>query len=212
MARDFRLGLHAGTDRERSGSATSTVGQSAWEDSPMKLSGHCDVDGARGRRAPRVAGGRCASAKLAGRSVKIGCLVPLTGKGAEWGQAAQGLHGDRGRGDQRQGRHRRRADRADLLRHADARSRSAQGDQPAGRARQGAGDFRPVLQRRVRDHRAAARYALEDRHQLLLLGQARPFGHEQMGVPQHAHQRQAAQAGGRGLGQGIQAEEGRHHL
>ena len=27
--------------------------------------------------------------KLAGRSVKIGCQVPLTGKGAEWGQAAK---------------------------------------------------------------------------------------------------------------------------
>ncbi|MGB7774086.1 MAG: ABC transporter substrate-binding protein, partial [Pseudolabrys sp.] len=29
------------------------------------------------------------SAKLEGRSVKIGCLVPLTGKGAEWGQGAK---------------------------------------------------------------------------------------------------------------------------
>ncbi|HVQ80131.1 MAG: ABC transporter substrate-binding protein [Pseudolabrys sp.] len=29
------------------------------------------------------------SAKLEGRSVKIGCLVPLTGKGAEWGQGAR---------------------------------------------------------------------------------------------------------------------------
>src|SRR5499427_10388426 len=28
-------------------------------------------------------------AKLAGRHVKIGCLVPLTGKGAEWGQGAK---------------------------------------------------------------------------------------------------------------------------
>src|SRR6266702_1724463 len=27
--------------------------------------------------------------KLAGRSVKIGCQVPLTGKGAEWGQAGK---------------------------------------------------------------------------------------------------------------------------
>src|SRR6266545_2518107 len=27
--------------------------------------------------------------KLEGRSVKIGCLAPLTGKGAEWGQAAK---------------------------------------------------------------------------------------------------------------------------
>ena len=27
--------------------------------------------------------------KLDGRSVKIGCLAPLTGKGAEWGQAAK---------------------------------------------------------------------------------------------------------------------------
>src|SRR6516165_9607529 len=31
----------------------------------------------------------CANAKLAGRNVKIGCLVPLTGKGAEWGQGAK---------------------------------------------------------------------------------------------------------------------------
>jgi branched-chain amino acid transport system substrate-binding protein len=29
------------------------------------------------------------AAKLAGRNVKIGCMVPLTGKGAEWGQAAK---------------------------------------------------------------------------------------------------------------------------
>jgi branched-chain amino acid transport system substrate-binding protein len=29
------------------------------------------------------------AAKLAGRSVKIGCMVPLTGKGAEWGQAGK---------------------------------------------------------------------------------------------------------------------------
>jgi branched-chain amino acid transport system substrate-binding protein len=30
-----------------------------------------------------------AEAKLEGRSVKIGCMVPLTGKGAEWGQTAK---------------------------------------------------------------------------------------------------------------------------
>ena len=30
-----------------------------------------------------------AQAKLDGRTVKIGCLAPLTGKGAEWGQAAK---------------------------------------------------------------------------------------------------------------------------
>jgi len=29
-----------------------------------------------------------ASAELSGRSVKIGLMVPLTGKGAEWGEAA----------------------------------------------------------------------------------------------------------------------------
>ena len=29
------------------------------------------------------------AAKLAGRNVKIGCMVPLTGKGAEWGQTAK---------------------------------------------------------------------------------------------------------------------------
>jgi branched-chain amino acid transport system substrate-binding protein len=29
------------------------------------------------------------AAKLAGRNVKIGCLAPLTGKGAEWGQGAK---------------------------------------------------------------------------------------------------------------------------
>jgi branched-chain amino acid transport system substrate-binding protein len=30
-----------------------------------------------------------AQAKLDGRTVKIGCMVPVTGKGAEWGQAAK---------------------------------------------------------------------------------------------------------------------------
>src|SRR5258708_28347731 len=30
-----------------------------------------------------------ARAKLAGRNVKIGCMVSLTGKGAEWGQTAK---------------------------------------------------------------------------------------------------------------------------
>ena len=30
------------------------------------------------------------AAQLSGRSVKIGCMVPLTGKGAEWGQTAKG--------------------------------------------------------------------------------------------------------------------------
>src|SRR5579872_3114175 len=29
------------------------------------------------------------AAKLEGRNVKIGCLIPLTGKGAEWGEAAK---------------------------------------------------------------------------------------------------------------------------
>ena len=29
------------------------------------------------------------AAKLEGRSVKIGCLASLTGKGAEWGQTAK---------------------------------------------------------------------------------------------------------------------------
>src|SRR5262245_24238853 len=29
------------------------------------------------------------TAKLEGRNVKIGCLVPLTGKGAEWGKGAK---------------------------------------------------------------------------------------------------------------------------
>ncbi|MFY9755354.1 MAG: ABC transporter substrate-binding protein, partial [Pseudolabrys sp.] len=29
------------------------------------------------------------AAKLEGRTVKIGCLVPLTGKGTEWGQGAK---------------------------------------------------------------------------------------------------------------------------
>ena len=97
------------------------------------------------------------AAKLEGRNVKIGCLAPLTGKGAEWGQAAkismeiavEEINAKGGIGGI--------ADRADLLRHADARSRGAQGGQPPGRARQGAGDFRALLQRRVRDDRAAAR-------------------------------------------------------
>jgi len=29
------------------------------------------------------------AAKLSGRNVKIGCMVPLTGKGAEWGQTGK---------------------------------------------------------------------------------------------------------------------------
>ncbi|MDP6483289.1 MAG: ABC transporter substrate-binding protein, partial [Nitrospinota bacterium] len=32
---------------------------------------------------------RAPAAKLAGRVVKIGAMVPLTGKGAEWGKAAK---------------------------------------------------------------------------------------------------------------------------
>ena len=152
------------------------------------------------------------AAKLEGRNVKIGCLVSLTGKGAEWGQAAklsmeiavEEINAKGGIGG--------RADRADLLRHADARSRSAQAGQPPGRARQGAGDFRAVLQLASSRPSRRSSIAVEDRHQFLLLGQARPVGHEQVGVPQHADQRQAAQAGGRCLAQGIQDQEGRHHL
>ena len=56
-----------------------------------------NVDANSGTRDSR-GDGRCAhryrrtanaQAKLEGRSVKIGCLAPLTGKGAEWGQAAK---------------------------------------------------------------------------------------------------------------------------
>ena len=47
------------------------------------------------------------AAKLAGRNVKIGCQVSLTGKGTEWGDRGEGRHGDRGGRDQRQGRCRR---------------------------------------------------------------------------------------------------------
>jgi branched-chain amino acid transport system substrate-binding protein len=36
-----------------------------------------------------AAGDRTEAAKLSGRNAKIGCMVPLTGKGAEWGQAAK---------------------------------------------------------------------------------------------------------------------------
>ena len=74
-----------------------------------------------------------------GRSVKIGCLVPLTGKGAEWGQAAkpsmdiavEEINAKGGIGGLP----------IELICYdtPDARSRSAQGDQPPGRARQGAG-------------------------------------------------------------------------
>jgi branched-chain amino acid transport system substrate-binding protein len=35
------------------------------------------------------AGGEAAAQKLAGREVKLGAMVPLTGKGAEWGQTAK---------------------------------------------------------------------------------------------------------------------------
>ena len=70
----------------------------------------------------------------------------------------------------------------------------------------------PCFSGRVRDHRAAARHTVQDGDQFLLLGQARPLRDEQMGVPQHAHQRQAAQARRRGLARRIQDQEGRHHL
>ena len=150
--------------------------------------------------------------KLAGRSVKIGCLAPITGKGAEWGIggkasmeiAVEEINAKGGVG----------GIPIELICY-DTQTLEAEALKSANRlverdrvlAISGS-----VLQRRVRDHRAAARQAAQDRHQLLLLGQARPFGDEQVGVPQHAHQRQAAQADGRRLGRRIQDEEGRHHL
>jgi branched-chain amino acid transport system substrate-binding protein len=36
-----------------------------------------------------LSGNTAEAAKLEGRNVKIGCMVPLTGKGAEWGQTAK---------------------------------------------------------------------------------------------------------------------------
>ena len=101
------------------------------------------------------------AAKLDGRSVKIGCLASLTGKGAEWGQAAkismeiavEEINAKGGVGGVP----------IELICYdtQTARSRSAQVRQPSGRARQGAGDLGAVLQRRVRDHRAAARPRLK---------------------------------------------------
>ena len=144
------------------------------------------------------------TAKLEGRSVKIGCLASLTGKGAEWGQAAkvsmeiavEEINAKGGIGGVP----------IELICY-DTQTLEAEALKAISRlvdrdkvlAISG-----PCFSWRVRDHRAAARRALQDGDQLLLLGQARPFGHEQVGVPQHADQRQAAQAGGRCLGQGIQ--------
>ncbi len=52
----------------------------------MRILGHVTLAIAAAVLAPSMAN---AQAKLEGRSVKIGCLAPLTGKGAEWGQAAK---------------------------------------------------------------------------------------------------------------------------
>jgi branched-chain amino acid transport system substrate-binding protein len=54
----------------------------------MRISGHVTAAIAAALFAllPSLAN---AQAKLDGRTVKIGCLAPLTGKGAEWGQAAK---------------------------------------------------------------------------------------------------------------------------
>ena len=166
-----------------------------------------------GDRAADVVATRRDAAKLAGRSVKIGCLVSLTGKGAEWGQAAklsmeiavEEINAKGGIGGM--------PIELDLLRHADPGSRGAQ-DRSAGwssatrcwrfQARASAREFETIAPQ------------LDSRLKTVInsycSAKPGPFRHEQMGVPQHADQRQAAQAGGRCLDQGIQDQEGRHHL
>ena len=83
-------------------------------------------------------------------------------QGRRVGPGRQARDRHRGRGNQRQGRHRRPANRDDLLRRPDARIRSAPADEPPRRSRQGAGGHRTLLQRAVRNDRAAARRTLQD--------------------------------------------------
>src|SRR3954465_1628109 len=68
-------------------SKDTTSASSAWEGSPMKIAGSLVATLAL---AGFVTASHDAQAqKLAGRSVKIGCLAPVTGKGAEWGVAGK---------------------------------------------------------------------------------------------------------------------------
>ena len=159
-----------------------------------------------------AAPGGAEAANLAGRSVKIGCLAPVTGKGAEWGIAGKAsmeiaveeINAKGGIGgipielicyD------------TQTLEAEALKSVSRLVDRDKVLAISGpcfTGEFEIIAPQ--------LDSALQDRHQLLLFGEARPLGDEQVGVPQHADQRQAAQAGRRCVGQGIQDEEGRHHL
>src|ERR1700756_5140957 len=123
-------------------------------------------------------------AKLAGRNVKIGCQVSLTGKGAEWGQAAkvsmeiavEEINAKGGIGGLP----------IDLICY-DTQTSEAEGLKTVSRFVERG---RVVLHPGVRGDRPAARHPTQDGHQFLLLGQAGPLGDEQMGVPQYAHQRQ----------------------
>src|ERR1043166_603990 len=75
----------AGTGYHDAG--TSGNWQTFGRRTPMRISGHLLGIVAAAFVALPVAAS--AQAKLDGRTVKIGCLAPLTGKGAEWGQAAK---------------------------------------------------------------------------------------------------------------------------
>ena len=175
----------------------------------------CGFAGRCGRCAVRRVGTSGAGAGQARRSQRQDRLpgASLTGKGAEWGQTAkismeiavEEINAKGGIGGVP----------AELICYdtQTLEAEGAEGGQPAGRARQACWPF---------PGRASARefetiapqldQSVEDRHQLVLLGKARALGDEQLGIPQYADQRQAAQASGRGLGQGIQPQEGRHHL
>jgi branched-chain amino acid transport system substrate-binding protein len=61
-----------------------------WEDSTMKRTSHMVMSlGAAATIFAMLAVNGAEAASLAGRSIKIGCQVSLTGKGAEWGEAAK---------------------------------------------------------------------------------------------------------------------------
>ena len=137
------------------------------------------------------------AAKLDGRTVKIGCLAPLTGKGAEWGQGAKpsmeiaveeiNAKGGIGGVPIELICYDYQTLEAEALK---AMSRLVERDKVLAVVGPCfSGPFETIAPQ------------LDERFKtpidFLLLGQARSLGHEQMGIPQHAHQRQAAQAGRR---------------
>src|SRR5215213_5121731 len=88
QCRQFQARLLAGTTYgEWRNQKDTTSGSSAWEGSPMKNTSALVATLAL---AGFISVSHDAQAqKLSGRSVKIGCLAPTTGKGAEWGVAGK---------------------------------------------------------------------------------------------------------------------------